>query len=947
MKYNKRKYLLYITVFIMIISLYSCNQMNNELLPLRKDIKTGKLENGMTYYIKSNHKPKNTAELSLVVNAGSVLEDKDQMGFAHFCEHMSFNGTKNFPDKKMIEYFESIGVKFGRDINAYTSYDETVYKISIPLDKEEYLDKGLLALHDWASATTNNDKEINAERGVIHAEFRTRYDAEGRIMNQGFPFLLYRSTYAERPVIGTYEIIDYGSPNALRRFRKDWYRPDLQSIIIVGDFNAVQIETKLKALFSRIPKQQNPREKQEIEIPDHKETIIGKCKDEEYNKRVVSVYYKHPFKVVSTVGDYRDQLIKELYAGMLTKRLYELANNDEVKVSFFSAYSNYQQIVGEKTMFFLSAVSKEGEINESLASILRENERALRYGFTNSEFERIKKTLVNQYAKSFREKSFKESDEYVNECINHFTLTQEPLLDEKYEFELLKKLLEDISLDEIQETGKKLTSEENRVVIINAPQKDSLPDDNTIRNIIRDVKNEQIKAYKEETLIKELLSKEPQAGKITNTKKIESVEGLEKWELSNGAKVLIKPTNYKNDQIYFACYSPGGYSLYQDKDYISASLAGEIIPYVGIGNLSPNQLNKFLSGKMVQFRLGLSDYYESMGGNSTVEDFETLLQLSYLYFTSPRENENRYSSLIEKINLQLKNKYLNPSAIWSDTITSIMTSYHPRFKPITTDRINAELNYNTVYEIYRQRFENAGDFTFFIVGNVNTEKIKPLIEKYIGGLPGNPTKKEQWVDRKITPPKGKINHYLYASKEQRSVVRMLFSCKKEFNLKNKLTAQIMGDALSHALMENIREKMGGVYSINATPHFSPSPSDKLQVFIQFVCDPKRVEELKNEIKSEIKQLKQKGTTSDYLASIKTQIKKDEEISRQSNDYWMKYIQEQLMYNQDFEENNDFFAILNSISNEDIISLSNTAFDLNEVKIFNLMPEKEINRHFQE
>ncbi|WP_372933528.1 M16 family metallopeptidase [Mariniphaga sediminis] len=933
-----------VSLFVLatVLSFASCDNKLEQELPTSPEVKIGKLENGLTYYIKQNRRPKNEIQMNLVVNAGSVLEDDDQRGFAHFCEHMAFNGTENFPDKEMIDYFESIGSKFGEKINAYTSFDETVYELSIPAGKEEYIDKGLLAVRDWASAVSDTDKEIDAERGVIHEEFRTRYDVNGRLLNKSLPYLFHNSKYAERHVIGTYEIIDYGKPDALRRYRKDWYRPDLQAVIVVGDFNIREMEQKVKSVFSEIPKQEAPKEKPAIEIPGHAETLVAHCTDEELNSSSVVIYYKHPFTPVKTVGDFRTDLIQNLYTSMLTDRLLQAADDEERIAPFFTASAGYSQFIGEKNMYILRASVKEDRVTEAIASLLEENKRALSHGFTKAEFERTKKKFISRAGKAFRERNTRESKNYVEDYIRNFTLAQLPVIDPKINYDLTKELLEDISLKEIKETGQMLNTRENRVVIINAPEKDkdSLPDENTVLQVFDEMEEKELEAYSEGLNLEELLPEEPTPGKVIREQNVEGVEDLIEWEMSNGARVFIKPTNYKNDQIYFGAYSPGGYSVYDDADYISASFAPDIISYVGIGDFSPVDLGKALSGKMVQVRLGCGDYSEGLGGNSTVEDFETMLKIAHLYFTAPRESKPRYEALLEKINLQLKNKYLDPNVVWNDTVSKIMASYHPRVSPVTVERVNQELDYDKVYKIYRERFSNAGDFSFFFAGSLNPETVKPLVEKYIGGLPGNNTKKETWTDRDISPPKGKVEHTMHLAKEQRSIVRILFpDTEMDYSQKNKLVSRIMCDALSNALMENIREKQGGVYSIRAYPYFSPYPTDNLSVSIQFVCDPVRVEELKKLVFDEIQRIKKEGVTPEDLASILNQIEHDDETSRETNDYWMKLVQEYLVYRLDFKEFPNLIPTLKQVTNDDIKNMATEIFEINTYKNFNLMPEK--------
>lgn len=923
-----------------VVSLQGFAQKVNleENLPVDPDVIIGTLDNGMKYYIRSNSEPKNRARFGIAMNVGSILEDDDQRGFAHFCEHMCFNGTKNFPDKGIIEYFEKIGMKFGREINAYTSFDKTVYELTLPTDNEEYLAKGLLTLHDWASANTDSDKEIDAERGVINEERRGRLNASGRIRRQWFPVVLFDSKYNSRFPIGTEEIIMNGKPEALRRFRKDWYRPDLQALVLVGDFDAQNMEKKVKELFSEIPKQENARKRYYAEIPDHNATFVVNCTDPEQTSTSASVMYKYDYQIMKTKGDYRNSIIKNLYNSMLNKRFSIMAQDPETP--FMSAGVSNSRLIGKKSAFQVSVSAKNGKLKESLTAALRENERALQFGFTADEIKRTKNSMKKGWENYMKELKNRSSSSFYNSYINNYSMTESPIPSAEDQYELFKIFIEDITPEEIQTVGKKYTTETNRVIMIIAPEKDKdkLPTQAETLTILDDSKKEKIEAYKEEKIADRLMKKKPKKGKIKSEKVLDVFGGnVTELVLSNGIKVYLKPTDFKDNQIIMSAYSYGGTSLYKNEDLLSAQWASGLINSSGLGEFDAIQLGKYLSDKSANVGPRISGMSEGFSGSSSIKDFETMLQMLHMYFTSPREDKKKFGVMVEKSRLRLENKGLNPMSEWRDTMTVVASNYHPRVKPMSVERLK-ELDFEKIHKIYNERFENPSDFTFFFVGNIDIKKTKKLLARYLGGLKGNPDKKESWFDHKIRPPKGITKRVTYGSKENKAIVVFKFEGDMKYTLKNRLTMNALGKALSHELLMNIREKLGGVYSIGARPSISHYPEEIGGISVSFVTNPERVDELSKAVFAEIKKMQTDGVNSEYFKKVIKQIKRSRETSVRKNGYWLGTMKSYSFNNTDFKEYDTYNDVLESVTNEDIKKLANQVIDFNQYMNFIFMPK---------
>ena len=855
-------------------------------LPEDPNVSKGVLENGMTYYVRSNETPKNRAELLLIVRAGSIDEDDDQQGLAHFCEHMAFNGTKNFPKHELVSYFESIGMDFGAEINAYTSFDETVYTLTVPLENPEFVEKGLQVLYDWASQITDSDEEINNERGVIHEEWRGGRNATYRMQQKWLPVFLHESRYANRMPIGTMEIVDNCPPEALRRYRKDWYRPDLQAVIVVGDFDQKEMVETIKSKFSAIPKTVNPREKKQYDIPNHKETLVSINTDVEAQYPVAFIFYKHPLSKSKTLGDYRATIVENLYNGMINNRLSEKTQMAEPP--FLMGMSSYTELFGPKSVYQSIAVTKNGEIEKGVKAVLIENERVRKFGFTETELERQKTTVLNSMEKSYNERNNQKSINYANEYKRNFLMTEEPFPGMENEYEYFKTFVPGISIEEINKLAEEWITEENRVVIVTAPEIEGtkVPTETEMLALLVEVENTEIEPYVDAVSNVPLIEDEPFGSKVTSEKTIEKVDAVE-WVLENGATVVVKTTDFKDDEILFNAWSLGGSSLYGIEKVISADMTTGLIGMSGIADFNKITLDKMLSDKVFGVSPFINQLREGFNGSSSVKDVETLLQMVYLHFTNPRFDETSYKSLMNQYAGVLENKAASPDAAFRDTLSVVMANYNERVRPLTVELLK-EADFNQMQSIGKERFKNAADFKFFFVGNIDVETFKPLVEKYIGGIPST-SEIENWVDLDINKPEGVVEKIVKKGQEEKSTQYIVFHGDFDYTSQNRVQLDAMSKILTTRLLEVIREDKSSVYSIGAYSSSSKFPDKKYSVTIAYGTSPDKLVELKKAVFEVIKKFAKKGPSKEELAKAQEKMLRERETQVRENRFWLSII----------------------------------------------------------
>ncbi len=871
-------------VGIIISMIFSANAQNyDELLKLDPNVKTGRLENRLTYFIRHQSEPKNRVELRIAINAGSICEDDDQQGLAHLIEHMCFNGTKHFKKNELIDFLESTGVKFGAHLNAYTTFDETVYQLQMPTDREGLIDSALLVLEDWAHNVSFNPEEIDKERGVVKEEWRLGLGAQERMMNETFPVLLKGSRYAVRLPIGKMAVIDTAHYSTIKRFYHDWYRPDLMAVIVVGDIDVDRMEKKVKEHFEAINNPKDERPRIEYDIPGNKEPLIAIGTDEEATYFMVNVFYKHPREIKTTVGDYRMQLKENLYNSMLNARLSEIMQKPESP--FMYAYAGYGGFLARTTDAYTStALAKENKIGESLKVLLEENERVKRFGFTDTEFERQKTDLLRGYEKSFNERDKIKSGALVNEYLQYF-LTKEPAPGIETEYELAKQLLPTIKLEEINSLAKEWVTDENMVVWITAPKKEDVkvPEENEILSIIDSAKTAELTPYEDKALDEPLISEKITPGKVVD--EINTEDGYTKWILSNGVEVYIKQTDFKNDEILFKGYSTGGTSLIPD-DKIATTLAfNQVINESGLGNFSNVNLEKKLTGKIVSLNAALSPLRQNFSGHASPRDIETLLELQYLYFTNPRRDEETFKKVIDNELNQAKFSAANPQMAFFDTLATITNSNSPRTIVIPSEEQIKSIEQDYIYDVYKKQFQHADGFRFFFVGNVDTEKLKPLVEKYLASLPVT-GEELKWKDRTPEFPDGVTEFTYYKGKEPQSMVVINIKGDYKYNFENNLVFKTLEKTLSINLREKLREEESGTYGVWVQKNYQKYPRENYSLTIAFGCAPENVDKLVKATFDVIKKMQSEGPDEKVLAKAKETFIRERESAVRENSYWL-------------------------------------------------------------
>ncbi|MFY9151552.1 MAG: insulinase family protein [Prolixibacteraceae bacterium] len=908
----------------------------SDSLPNDPKVSKGILANGMTYYVRANNTPQNRADLYLVVKAGSVDEDDNQQGLAHFAEHLAFNGTKNFPKHELINYLESIGMEFGPEINAYTSFDETVYMIKVPLDSVQYMNKGLQVLYDWAWQVTDSDEEIEKERGVVHEEWRGGRDADDRMMQKWLPVFLHDSKYANRLPIGKMEVVDHAAPELLRKFRNDWYRPDLEAVVVVGDFDQDAMVKQVKELFSQIPKVKNERKKETFDIPDHKETLVSVVTDPEAPYCVAQIFYKHPLRKSKTLGDYRQSLVRNLYNSMINDRLAELTQKENPP--FLFASSSYSELFGPKSVYNSVAVCQNGKIEEGIKAVLVENERVLKFGFTQTELDRQKEAMLTMIENAYNEREKQKSGSYAEEYKRNFLITEEPFPGIENEYQYFNAFIPEIKLAEVNALAKEWITKENRVVILTAPEKEGVvvPSEAEIHQYLAEAEQIPVTAYSDVVIDKPLIPVEPNPGSITSIRKIEPVDA-EEWTLSNGAKVVVKSTGFKDDEILFSAYSLGGSSLYGQKDDVSADLAPTVMNLSGLGEFDNVSLDKLLSGKAVSLSPFLTDLREGFSGASSLKDAESLMQLIYMSFTGQRTDPAAFNSFMTRTAGALENKKTSPDAAFQDTLQVVSANYSPRERPMSAELLN-EADLLRIAEINRERFSDASDFKFFFVGKIDREELKKLVVKYLASIPSN-HKNEQWKDLGIDAPSGVVDKTVYKGQDAKSMQYLVFHGDFDYNRRNLLLINAVGKILTTRLLEVIREDKSSVYYIGANPSAEKYPEQKYGITIYYGADPAKLDELKEAVFAQIKDFIAKGPSADDLQKATEKLLREHETNLRENKYWLSILSNTYYSgDEDFSHFGEFVSTVNSITVGEVQEAFKKWFDFGNYYGVALKPE---------
>ncbi|MED5564796.1 MAG: insulinase family protein [Gemmatimonadota bacterium] len=860
-------------------------------MPVGPGVTVGQLENGLQYYIRENSEPANRAEFSLVVKVGSVVEDEDQLGLAHFLEHMAFNGTENFEKQELIDFMESIGMRMGADLNAGTSFDETRYMLQIPTDSPEVMANTFQILEDWAHGLTLDPEEIDKERGVIIEEWRLRRGAAARIQDEQFPVLLRDSRYAERSPIGTVESLETFEHEALRRFYRDWYRPDLMAVIAVGDFDRAEVEALLIEHFEGISAPENPRERIEYSVPDHDETLFTIATDEELTSTSVAVYHMLALDEQETIGGYRQQLVEGLYNGMLNLRLGEIARNPNPP--FLGAGSSKGSLVRSKGAYLLSANVPEDGIERGLEVVFTEAERVARFGFTASELERQKIDVLRGIERAYTDRANRGSASYAAEYSRAF-LDDEPIPGIEYEFELYKRFIPEITLTEVNQIGSEWIRPQNRVVVVTGPEKEDLdmPSEEALLAVLTGVADMEITAYEETVIDQPLLAEIPEGSTVVGTR--EFAEDIVEWELGNGVRVALKPTDFREDQVLFQGFSPGGTSLASDEEWIPASSATVLIQGGGLGPFNTTDLRRVLTGKVASARPFISSFEEGVTGSGSPQDLETMFQLIYMTFTAPRADPEYFEVFNTRNRTSLQNRDASPAVAFNDAINRIMTQDALRSRPVTVETLDhTDLGGSLAF--YQDRFEDASDFTFIFVGNIDLDVMRPLVERYLGGLPST-NRVETWRDLGERPPRGVIEEIVRKGLEPQSQTRLFFTGSIDYGDRSqRLGIAVMTSVLETRLREVLREELGGTYSVSVGSSFSWRPAGQYRLSISFGSDPERADELLAAVYEEVDRLKNSPPDEAEVNDVLEAQRRAWETNQESNSWWLSVLDGRYRY----------------------------------------------------
>ncbi len=863
-------------------------------VPVDARITTGQLGNGLRYWIRENSEPKNRAELRLVVHAGSVLEDGEQQGLAHLVEHLAFNGSAHFPRQALVNFMESIGMRFGADLNAFTGFDETVYQLRIPTDSRDIIEKSFLVLEDWAHGLTFDPQAVDKERGIVIEEWRLGQGAAERMRAIQFPILFRGSRYAERMPIGTMESIEKFDDKALKRFYRTWYRPDLMAVIAVGDFDRGRILDLISKHFAGIRRPEGTPARPNYPVPDHKDLLFAVATDKEQTNSSVAIYHKLPVADQSTVASYRQILVERLFNAMLNDRLDEIAQKPGAP--FLGAVSNKGRLVESKDIFALSALVPEGGIARAVQALYAEGERVARFGFTETEMERQKSEMLRAFERAFTERATENSGDLAEEFTRAF-LQGEPTPGIAWEYEAHKRFMPEITLAEINRLAGEWMTGPNRVVMVNAPEKEGVrvPTGKELASVIESVKSEELNAYKDTTTDKPLLAELPEPGAIVSTRTKPGI-GITEWTLSNGARVVLKPTNFKEDEILVRATSPGGISLAADENLIPANTAAQVVSSGGLGAFSALDLEKKLAGKAVFVRPTIGELDEGLTGSASPRDAETLFQMIYLEFTAPRPDPAVFEVMKAQLKAVLENRTKSPEVVFSDTLQTTMQRDQPRFRPMTVDEI-PNMDLEKSFAFYRDRFADASDFTFVFVGNLNMDAIRPLVCRYLASLPSL-RRSETWKDWRVPPPEGVVKRAVEMGVESKSLTAVVFSGPFDYNLKNREDIEAASQVLETRLRKLLREKLSGTYSVSVQPSVSKIPREEFRVGIELGADPKRIDELSRAIFEEIGRLQRKGPDKGEVEEVRKAESRDYETSSRQNGWWLSQLTERYRLGED-------------------------------------------------
>ena len=904
-------------------------------------IRFGKLDNGLTYYIRHNELPKERAEFYIVNNVGSMQEEENQRGLAHFLEHMAFNGSKNFPSKKGIQdYTESIGMRMGENLNAYTSFDETVYMLmNVPVTREGIIDSCLLILHDWSSFLLLEDEAIEKERGVIREEWRTNNTAQMRLWEQQLPKMFPENKYGTRLPIGSIDVINNFKRDDLVAYYKKWYRPDLQAIIIVGDIDVDKIEAKIKKLFSDIPTPVNPAPIERTHVSDNNKPYISIAKDKEMGSTMVSIYYKHeklPEALKGTIVDFITFYSQAVISNVMSERFSDIVQKPDSP--FAAAYADDGDFFVAKTKgaWTSTAIVKQDDIESAFINLVIETERIKRFGITEAEYERARDNILMSYESAYKDREKTINSSYAEEYIRNFT-DGEFIPGIEVEYELIKGIAPEFPLEGINNYITNIFAEShnynNLVISITGPDKQDMqyPTDKELLMMLISASKEDITAIDEEVVSKVLIPELPQPGKIVSEVEVPLFDHT-LYTLSNGVRVAVKKTDYKEDQILMSATSPGGMTMFKDdKDTWNLKVINNAIMLGGLGEFSATDFSKALSGKNVMCRTGLRNSTENLNGSASPSDLKTLFEIIYLQFTGMRIDDEAYTSFVERTKSQLDNQQVNPNVAFTDSLTGLVYNYNPRNMMMKSSDMD-NVDYHRMIEMYKERYADASDFTFMFVGNVDKDSIKPLLEQYLATLPSL-NRKEKADESRITPfVEGKYkNHFAKKLETPKSSVGLMYTGHMPYNLKNLIISQLLIQVLDLVFMESVRENESASYNVTVNVGVEDFPEGRSSIQIYFDTDPEKQDYIIDIVKSGLENVAKEGPTQIDLDKSRSNIFRGRDVTMQQNNYWLNTMYS--YYYRDLDAHTTFDDIMNSITVDDLKKFAKELLDQgNEVEV---------------
>lgn len=906
-------------------------------LPMDPAVKVGKLDNGLTYYIRKNVKPEKKVELRLAVNAGSVLENENQLGLAHFMEHMGFNGSKNFPKNELVDFLQKSGVKFGADLNAYTGFDETVYILPIPTEDHEMVEKGFTVLEDWAFNNLFDKNEIEKERGVVLEESRLSKGSQERMSRQYFPKLFNGSKYAERLPIGKDQVLKTFKPETLTSFYKNWYRPNLIAVMVVGDIDPAEAEKMIRAHFGKFknPATATPRPAI-IPIKQRVQPEAMVLTDEEATNTFVQIFnFVKPSEKMKTWADYRRNIIEGLVSSLINQRLSELTQKENPP--FLFASTGYGQFLRGYSSFNSFAVLGQGTAQEAIDALLEETHRARQFGFLQSELDRAKASLLNGTEKALKEKDKSESGAIVSQYINNFlNATPIPGIENRYNF--IKQDLPTITLKEINDVARKMPSTSNAFTLLQAPaaMKDRLPDNSSLLKALVAANNKPVKAYEEKAVAAVLLDKDPVAGKITAEVKNEKL-GTTDLTLSNGVTISIKPTTLKNDEITMDAWRWGGYHKYELADKENASNAATVVQQMGVSDMSPTDLQKFMAGKTFSVSPYINADDEGIEGRSSVKDFENFLQLLHLYFTRPRKDESLFRSFISKQKGALEFVNKDPQNSYDDTVQKIAYGNNPWIDGIPKPSDYDKINLDRALAIYHEIYGNAQGMHFTFVGNIDPTQAKPLLEKYIGSLPAGP-KENSYKDVGLRLVKGTTDIAIKRGKESQAMINLFFEGETEYNRDSRLQLAALLEVMNIKIIEKLREDMSGMYGGGMGGSIVKRPFEHFSIRATIPCGPENVDKLTDALLTIIRDAQEKGIDQKDLDKVKETWRKQYHVSLQNNNYWLSNLSNAFINGDNPENILDYEQKINAITVDDLQKAARKFLTLNNMVKSVMYPE---------